>query len=118
AAILGNDLSTPPDSPAEIRAPAGSLAGVSAYQINFSSRDIRTPGDAPHVLVAMNPAALKTNIRDLVEGGILIVNEDAFTESNLKKAGYTANPLEDGSLSKYRVYKIPITTLNQNALKD
>ncbi|HEX5037757.1 MAG TPA: 2-oxoacid:acceptor oxidoreductase subunit alpha [bacterium] len=118
AAVLGNDLSTLPDYPAEIRAPAGSLPGVSAYQINFSSRDIRTPGDAPDVLVAMNPAALKTNLKDLKEGGMLIVNEDAFTDGNLKKAGYAANPLNDGSLSKYEVHKIPVTTLNANALKD
>ena len=117
-AVLGNDLSTLPDYPAEIRAPAGSLAGVSAYQINFSSRDIRTPGDAPNVLVAMNPAALKTNLRDLPEGQILIVNQDAFIESNLKKAGYTSNPLEDGSLAKYELYKIPISTMNANALKE
>jgi len=116
-AILGNDLSTLPDYPAEIRAPAGSLPGVSAFQINFSSRDIRTPGDAPDVLVAMNPAALKTNLKDLKEGGILIVNEDAFTEGNLKKAGYAANPLEDAGLSKYQLYKIPITTLNANSLQ-
>lgn len=117
-AILGNDLSTLPDYPAEIRAPAGSLAGVSAYQINFSSYDIRTPGDQPNVLVAMNPAALKTNIGDLEEGGMLIVNEDAFTEPNLKKAGYASHPLNDGSLSKYQVYRIPISTLNANALKE
>ncbi len=118
AAILGNDLSTLPDYPAEIRAPAGSLPGVSAFQINFSSRDIRTPGDAPDVLVAMNPAALKTNLKDLKEGGILIANEDAFTEGNLKKAGYAANPLtDDASLSKYQLYKIPITTLNANSLQ-
>jgi len=118
AAILGNDLSTLPDYPAEIRAPAGSLPGVSAFQINFSSRDIRTPGDAPDVLVAMNPAALKTNLKDLKDGGMLIVNEDAFTEGNLKKAGYAANPLNDGSLVKYEVYKIPVSTLNANALKE
>ncbi len=117
-AALGNDLSTLPDYPAEIRAPAGSLPGVSAFQINFSSRDIRTPGDAPHVLVAMNPAALKTNLADLREGGILILNEDAFTEGNLKKAGYPTNPLQNDSLSKYQVYKLPISTLNGNALKD
>lgn len=117
-AIVGNDLSTLPDYPAEIRAPAGSLAGVSSYQINFSSRDIRTPGDAPNVLVAMNPAALKTNIGDLQEGGILILNEDAFSDQNLKKAGYTVNPLQDGSLSKYSVYRIPISTMNANALKE
>ncbi|HSA58461.1 MAG TPA: 2-oxoacid:acceptor oxidoreductase subunit alpha [bacterium] len=117
-AVLGNDFSTLPDYPAEIRAPAGSLPGVSAYQINFSSRDIRTPGDAPDVLVAMNPAALKTNLKDLKDGGMLIVNEDAFSETNLKKAGYAENPLGDRSLSKYEVYKIPITTLNANALKE
>ncbi len=117
-AVVGNDLSTLPDYPAEIRAPAGSLPGVSAFQINFSSRRIRTPGDAPDVLVAMNPAALKTNIADLEEGGILIVNQDAFTDSNLKKAGYTVNPLEDGGLSRYQVYKLPISTLNANALKE
>ncbi len=117
-AVLGNDLSTLPDYPSEIRAPAGSLPGVSAFQINFSSRDIRTPGDAPDVLVAMNPAALKTNLKDLKEGGILIVNEDAFTEANLKKAGYTVNPLGDKSLSKYQLYRLPMTTLNAAALKE
>lgn len=117
-AIVGNDLSTLPDYPAEIRAPAGSLAGVSAFQINFSSRDIRTPGDRPNVLVAMNPAALKTNIGDLQEGGILIVNEDAFNDANFKKAGYGQNPLEDKNISKFEVYRIPISTMNANALKD
>lgn len=117
-AVLGNDLSTLPDYPAEIRAPAGSLPGVSAYQINFSSRDIRTPGDAPDVLVAMNPAALKTNLKDLKDGGMLIVNEDAFNDTNLKKAGYADNPLTGSGLSRYEVYKIPMTTLNANALKE
>ncbi len=117
SAIIGNDISTLPDFPAEIRAPAGSLPGVSGYQLNFSSRDIRTPGDEPNVLVAMNPAALKTNIKDLEPGGILIVNTDAFVEGNLKKAGYTANPLEDGSLSGYRVFKLPITTHTLRALE-
>src|SRR6187431_1599836 len=92
-AVFGNDLSTLPDFPAEIRAPAGSLPGVSGFQINFSSRDIRTPGDEPNVLVAMNPAALKVNIHDLEKGGILIINSDAFAELNLKKAGYEKNPL-------------------------
>lgn len=116
-ATLGNDLSTFPDYPAEIRAPAGSLAGVSGYQINFSSRDIRTPGDAPNVLVAMNPAALKTNLKDLEEGGMLIVNMDAFTEGNLKKAGYATNPLTDGGLGRYEVYQLPITTLNANSIQ-
>src|SRR5512134_843286 len=99
SAILGNDISTLPDFPAEIRAPAGSLPGVSGFQVNFSSRDIKTPGDEPNVLVAMNPAALKVNLADLESGGILIVNSDAFGEGNLKKAGYTRNPLEDGSLA-------------------
>src|SRR5215211_3380268 len=93
-AILGNDLSTLPDFPAEIRAPAGSLPGVSGFQIHFSDHDILTPGDQPNVLVAMNPAALRMNIRDLPKGGTLIVNRDAFTDRNLEKAGYTANPLD------------------------
>ena len=97
SAILGNDISTLPDFPAEIRAPAGTLAGVSGYQIHFSSHNIHTPGDKLNVLVAMNPAALKTNIRDLESGGILIVNIDAFTTSDLHKAGYKASPLEDGA---------------------
>jgi len=117
-AMLGNDIATLPDYPSEIRAPAGSLAGVSAFQVNFSSRDIRTPGDSPNVLVAMNPAALKTNLKDLVEGGILIINEDAFNAQNLAKAGYAANPLDDASLGRYLVYRIPITTLTVSALKD
>jgi 2-oxoglutarate ferredoxin oxidoreductase subunit alpha len=99
SAIIGNDISTLPDFPAEIRAPAGSLPGVSGYQLNFSSRDIRTPGDEPQVLVAMNPAALKVNIKDLEPGGILVLNTDEFNDGNLKKAGYAANPLNDGSLS-------------------
>jgi 2-oxoglutarate ferredoxin oxidoreductase subunit alpha len=117
-AIVGNDISTLPDFPAEIRAPAGSLPGVSGFQLNFSSHDIRTPGDEPNVLVAMNPAALQVNLADLEPGGILIVNEDAFNENNLKKAGYPANPLEDGSLSRYRLFRLPITTLNRAALRD
>ena len=107
AALFGNDISTLPDFPAEIRAPAGSLPGVSSFQLNFSSRDIYTPGDAPQVLVAMNPAGLKTNIEDLEDGGILLVNTDAFTKANLNKAGYKSHPLEDGSLSRYRVFKVP-----------
>jgi 2-oxoglutarate ferredoxin oxidoreductase subunit alpha len=115
-AIVGNDISTLPDFPAEIRAPAGSLPGVSGFQINFSNRDIRTPGDAPHVLVAMNPAALKVNLRDLVENGMVIVNTDAFNANNLRKAGYATNPLEDGSLAGYKVFQIPISTLNARAL--
>ncbi|HSO74566.1 MAG TPA: 2-oxoacid:acceptor oxidoreductase subunit alpha, partial [Blastocatellia bacterium] len=117
-AIVGNDISTLPDFPAEIRAPAGSLPGVSGFQLNFSNHDIRTPGDEPNVLVAMNPAALRVNIEDLEPGGILITNTDAFNENNLKKAGYVQNPLEDGSLTGYRLFKLPITTLNRAALRD
>ncbi len=117
SAILGNDISTLPDFPAEIRAPAGSLPGVSGYQLNFSSRDIRTPGDEPQVLVAMNPAALKTNLPDLENGGILVVNTDEFNSNNLKKAGYSSNPLEDGSLTGYRLFKVPITSNTLKALE-
>jgi 2-oxoglutarate ferredoxin oxidoreductase subunit alpha len=117
AALLGNDISTLPDFPAEIRAPAGSLPGVSSFQLNFSSRDIFTPGDAPQVLVAMNPAGLKTNLADLEDGGILVINTDAFTKANLNKANYKSNPLDDGSLSRYRVFKVPITTQNAKALE-
>jgi 2-oxoglutarate ferredoxin oxidoreductase subunit alpha len=117
AALVGNDISTLPDFPAEIRAPAGSLPGVSSFQLNFSSHNIYTPGDAPNVLVAMNPAALKMNVGDLEDGGALIVNTDAFTKTNLHKANYTSNPLEDGSLSRYRLFKIPITSLNTRALE-
>ncbi len=117
SAIIGNDISTLPDFPAEIRAPAGSLPGVSGYQLNFSSRDIRTPGDEPQVLVAMNPAALKVNLRDLEPGGILVLNTDEFNDGNLKKAGYASNPLNDGSLSSYRVFKAPITSLTLKSLE-
>src|SRR5215210_1864769 len=117
SAIFGNDISTLPDFPAEIRAPAGSLPGVSGFQLNFSSQDIRTPGDQPNVLVAMNPAALKVNLPDLEEGGTLIINTDEFGKDNLAKAAYQSNPLEDGSLTGYRIHKLPITTLNLNALK-
>src|SRR5438034_2280165 len=97
SAILGNDISTLPDFPAEIRAPAGTLAGVSGFQVHFSSHDIYTPGDRLNTLVAMNPAALRTNLRDLESGGILVVNTDAFSGPDLQKAGYAKNPLEDGS---------------------
>jgi len=117
AAVFGNDISTLPDFPAEIRAPAGSLPGVSGFQISFSSAEIYTPGDAPDVLVAMNPAALRTNIGELPPGGALIVNGDAFSANNLKKAGYEANPLQDGSLKQYNVFEIPISTLNTRALE-
>jgi len=116
-ALLGNDLSTLPDFPAEIRAPAGSLPGVSGFQVHFADHDIVTPGDQPNVLVAMNPAALKTNIKDLPKGGTLIVNSDAFNDRNLQKAGYAANPLEDGSLDEYQVHSVPLTTLTVGALK-
>src|SRR4051794_7064722 len=116
SAILGNDVSTLPDFPAEIRAPAGTLAGVSGFQVHFSSQEIYTPGDKLDCLVAMNPAALKTNLRDLQSGGILIVNTDAFNAQDLQKAGYKVNPLEDGSLAGYRLIRVPITTLNREAV--
>jgi 2-oxoglutarate ferredoxin oxidoreductase subunit alpha len=116
-AATGNDLATLPNFPAEIRAPAGTLAGVSAFQIHFASRDILTPGDAPNVLVAMNPAALKANLPELERGATIIVNEDAFTKRNLEKAGYDCNPLEDGSLSAHRVHRIPMTTLTVRAVE-
>ncbi len=118
SAFYGNDVSTLPDFPAEIRAPAGSLPGVSAFQVSFSSYDIHTPGDVPDVLVAMNPAALKANLADVATGGTIIVNTDEFTEANLRKAAYESNPLEDGSLASYRVVEVPITSLNARALKD
>jgi 2-oxoglutarate/2-oxoacid ferredoxin oxidoreductase subunit alpha len=117
SAIVGNDISTLPDFPAEIRAPAGSLPGVSGFQLNFSNQDIRTPGDQPNVLVAMNPAALKVNLPDLEEGGTVIINTDEFTKENLERAAYRSNPIEDGSLNGYRVHQLPISTLNMNALK-
>jgi 2-oxoglutarate/2-oxoacid ferredoxin oxidoreductase subunit alpha len=117
-ALIGNDLSTLPDFPAEIRAPAGSLPGVSGFQLHFADHDILTPGDAPDVLVAMNPAALKTNLRDLPKGGTLIVNRDAFTERNLEKASYDASPLDDGSLDEYHVHEVPLTSLTLEALKE
>src|ERR1700731_3170758 len=116
-AVLGNDLATLPDFPAEIRAPAGTLAGVSAFQIHFASRDILTPGDAPNVLVAMNPAALKSNQAEVERGATIIVNEDAFSKRNLEKAGYESNPLEDGSLAAFRVHRIPMTTLTARAVE-
>ncbi|MDQ4065422.1 MAG: 2-oxoacid:acceptor oxidoreductase family protein, partial [Actinomycetota bacterium] len=118
SALFGNDLATMPDFPAEIRAPAGTLAGVSAFQIHFADYDILTPGDQPGVLVAMNPAALKANLRDLAPGGLLIVNTDAFDDKNLEKVGYSSNPLEDGSLNDFQVYKIPMTSMTIEATKD
>ena len=118
SALFGNDLSTLPDFPAEIRAPAGTLAGVSAFQVHISDHEVLTPGDAPNVLVAMNPAALKANIGDLPKGGTLIVNVDAFEERNLAKAGYDVNPLTDASLAAYTVYEVPMTSLTLEACKE
>ena len=117
-ALSGNDLATFPDFPAEIRAPAGSLPGVSGFQVHFADHDILTPGDLPDVLVAMNPAALKANLRDLRPGATLIVDTDAFTERNLQKAGYEANPIEDGSLAGYQLHAVPLTSLTVGALKE
>jgi 2-oxoglutarate ferredoxin oxidoreductase subunit alpha len=117
-ALSGNDLATFPDFPAEIRAPAGSLPGVSGFQLHFADHDILTPGDRPDVLVAMNPAALKTNLRDLPKGATLILDTDAFTDRNLKKAGYESSPLEDGSLADYQLHAVPLTSLTVGALKD
>ncbi len=116
-AVLGNDLATFPDFPAEIRAPAGSLPGVSGFQVHFADHDILTPGDRPNVLVAMNPAALRTNLRDVPAGGTLIVNTDSFNERNLQKAGYDTNPLEDGSLESYHVHEVALTSMTIEALK-
>ncbi|HWG55710.1 MAG TPA: 2-oxoacid:acceptor oxidoreductase subunit alpha [Gaiellaceae bacterium] len=116
-AALGNDLSTLPDFPAEIRAPAGSLPGVSGFQLHFADHDILTPGDQPNVLVAMNPAALKANLRDLPQGATLIVDTDQFKERNLQKAGYETSPLEDGSLAGYHVHPVPLTSMTVEALK-
>ena len=117
-ALTGNDLATLPDFPAEIRAPAGSLPGVSGFQVHFADHDIFTPGDHPSVLVAMNPAALKTNLSDLPKGGMLIVNTDAFSERNLQKAGYEKSPLDDGSLDGLHVHAVALTSMTVEALKD
>ena len=113
SALFGNDLVTLPDFPAEIRAPAGTLAGVSAFQVHISDHDITTPGDAPDVLVAMNPAALRSELPKIESGGIVIVNNDTFDERNLAKAGWTTNPLEDGTLKGYTVYEVPMTSLTR-----
>src|SRR5215475_13502991 len=118
SAIAGNDIATLPDFPAEIRAPAGTLAGVSAFQLNFSSREVFTPGDDLDVLVAMNPAALRVNIDDLKPGGILIVDREGFNEQNLKKAEYDHNPLENGSLARYQVFQADVARLTTAALKE
>ena len=117
SAMFGNDLATMPDFPAEIRAPAGTLAGVSAFQVHISDHDITTPGDAPNVLVAMNPAALRNELSRLEPGGTIIVNEDAFEERNLTKAGYAVNPLTDGSLEGYTLYEVPMSTLTLRAVE-
>ncbi len=117
-AQLGNDLATLPDFPAEIRAPAGSLPGVSGFQLHFADHDILTPGDAPDVLVAMNPAALKTNLGDLISGGTLILNSDAFSKGNLKKAAYETDPRGTHALDGYQVFEVPITTMTVGALED
>jgi 2-oxoglutarate ferredoxin oxidoreductase subunit alpha len=114
-AIVGNDLATLPDFPAEIRAPAGTPHGVSAFQIHFASRDILTPGDHPNVLVAMNPAALITQLAAVEKGGVVIVNEDGFTDHNLRKAGYEQNPLEDDSLDDFQVFRVPMTSMTLRA---
>ncbi|MEE2768548.1 MAG: 2-oxoacid:acceptor oxidoreductase subunit alpha [Actinomycetota bacterium] len=118
SALAGNDLATLPDFPAEIRAPAGTLAGVSAFQVQISDHDITTPGDAPEVLVAMNPAALKSELQRLIAGGTLIINTDTFDERNLSKAGYDHNPLTSDDLDGYRVIKVPMTSLTKEACKD
>ena len=118
SAVMGNDVSTFPDIPAEIRAPAGTIPGLSGYQVNFAANDLYTAGDSPQVLVAMNPAALKANLSDLEPGGTIIVNTDPFNRNGLRKAGYEQNPLEDDSLSGYDVHPVPLTTLTRNALAD
>jgi 2-oxoglutarate ferredoxin oxidoreductase subunit alpha len=117
-AEFGNDISTLPNFPAEIRAPAGTLPGVSSFQLHFADHDILTPGDAPNVLVAMNPAALKANLGDLPRGADLIVNTDEFTKRNLAKVGYTVSPVDDGSLAEFRVHALPITSMTVKALED
>ena len=117
-AMVGNDLATLPDFPAEIRAPAGTPHGVSAFQIHFASRDILTPGDHPNVLVAMNPAALITQLGSVEKGGVVIVNEDGFSAANLRKAGYMANPLEDDSLDEYQLFRVPMTSMTVRATEE
>src|ERR1700686_5069407 len=117
-ALYGNDLATFPDFPAEIRAPAGTLPGVSGFQVHFSSSDVYTPGDSVDALIAMNPAALKMNLADLKPNGILIVNLNDFGETDLRKAQMTANPLEDHSLDGYRLFAVELSKLTRAALKD
>ena len=117
SAVFGNDVSTMPDFPAEIRAPVGTLAGVSGFQVNFSNRDILTPGDAAQILVAMNPAALKASLSDVETHGTIIINTDAFSQANLRKAGYESDPRHDDSLKEYKIIEVPLTSLNREALK-
>ena len=118
SAVFGNDISTFPDYPAEIRAPAGTLGGVSGFQINFAHQKIHTPGDRLEALIAMNPAALKVNLKDLKDGGVLIINSDEFSKANLARAKFDENPLETDELERFRVYKAPITTHTMEAVKD
>ena len=118
SALFGNDLATLPSFPAEIRAPAGTLPGVSSFQVQIADFDILTAGDSPDCLVAMNPAALKKNLKDLQQGGTLVLNTDAFDERNLAKAGYEGDPLEDGTLDGYRVIAVPMDDLTKEAVKD
>src|SRR5499433_127250 len=117
-AVFGNDLSTLPNFPAEIRAPAGTLPGVSSFQLHFADHDILTPGDAPDVLIAMNPAALKANLADLPRGAEIIANTDEFSKRNLSRVGYGENPLEDGSLSEYAVHALDLTGMTVEAVKE
>src|SRR4051812_14618542 len=117
SAAFGNDLATLPNFPAEIRAPAGTIAGVSSFQVHISDHDIVTPGDSPNVLVAMNPAALKANLRDLSPGSTLLVNVDTFETRSLEKAGYESNPLRDHSLEAYNVFEVPMTSITVEATK-
>lgn len=115
--MMGNDVATLPDYPAEIRAPAGTVAGVSGFQVRFAANDVFTPGDRLDVLVAMNPAALKVNLANLRSGGIVFTNADAFNEENLTKAGYSSNPLTDGSLANYELYAVPMIAVTTKALE-
>jgi 2-oxoglutarate ferredoxin oxidoreductase subunit alpha len=115
-AVMGNDFSTIPDFPAEIRAPAGTLPGVSSFQLQFSDIPVFTPGDQADVLIAMNPAALKVNLHQVKKGGLLILNENAFDKDGLEKAAYTANPLDDGTLRDWQLLKVPLADLTLNAL--
>src|SRR5699024_4643270 len=117
-AALGNDLSTLPNFPAEIRAPAGTLPGVSSFQLHFADHDVLTPGDQPDVLVAMNPAALKANLADLPRGSTIIVNTDEFSRRNLAKVGYDVSPVQDGSLESWHVHEIALTSITVEALAE